>query len=103
MKRRSTRNTSVRDRERSASLARSRSGSSDTALTGSETTPGRREVSTDSSNTDETDISTDCPVLLPDEATDTIIVSLHKNNKVTEKRVVDILTKNEVTPPPNIM
>ena len=112
MERRSTRNCSVRDRERSASLATTRSGSSDVgpAERKRKPRPGiqeaglveSREGSTDTNLTDETDLSSDRSTPIPEDATNAIVVSVAKKTKISEKIVVDTLTKKNLTLPSQI-
>ena len=111
MERRSTRNCSVRDRERSVSLASSRSGSGDVAPKERKrkTTAGdqqeSREGSSDtnlSSLTDETDLSSDRSTPLPEDAINRIVVSVAKKTKISEKIIVDTFSKKDVTLPSQI-
>ena len=112
MERRSTRNCSVRDRERSDSLASAKSGSSDVAPRERKRQPRQgiqeagllesREGSADTNLTDETDLSSDRSTPIPEDATDTIVVSVAKKTKISEKIIVDALTKKNLTPPVQI-
>ena len=92
MERRSTRNSSLRDRERSDSLAVRRGAAKG----------GRREESSESNATDETDISSEGSVSLLGDPSLTVIVNINKNVRVTEKRVSEALTKKNLTPLPDI-
>ena len=107
MERRSTRNCSVRDRERSVSLAASRAGSTEGASKErnkktKQGTQESREGSTDTNLTDETDLSSDRSTPTPEDATNTIVVSVAKKTKISEKLIVDALTKKSLTLPSQI-
>ena len=112
MERRSTRNCSVRDRERSVSLAANRAASTDVApkernkKTRQGTQEARvvvsREGSADTNLTDETDLSSDRSTPVPEDATNTLVISVTKKSKISEKIIVDTLTKKNLTLPSQI-
>ena len=102
----------MRDRERSVSLAASRAGSTEVAPKerNKKTKQGTqeagpvesREGSTDTNLTDETDLSSDRSTPIPEDATNTIVVSVAKKTKISEKLIVDALTKKDLTLPSQI-
>ena len=98
MERRSTRNSSVLSRERSASLASSRSGSSDVTPLGRGALRGRGRAGRGSSDSEGTDISSECS----EETSQCITVSLARNVKMTKDRVIEALNKKEVKTLPEI-
>ena len=116
MERRSTRNSSVRDRERSATLATTKAGPVDVPLKERKRKPRQgiqqdagvaepredREGSSDTNLTDETDLSSDRSTPIPEEATNQIVVSVAKKTKISEKTVVDALSKKDVPLPSRI-
>ena len=116
MERRSTRNSSVRDRERSATLATTKAGPVDVSLKERKRKPRQgiqqdagvaesresREGSSDTNLTDETDLSSDRSTPIPEEATNQIVVSVAKKTKISEKTVVDALSKKDVPLPSRI-
>ena len=109
MERRSTRNCSVRDRERSASLAKTKSGSTDVGPRERKRKPGpgiqevgsveSREGSADTNLTDETDLSSGRSTPVPEVATNTVVVSVAKKKKISEQNIVDALTKKSLILP----
>ena len=119
MERRSTRNSSVRDRERSATLATTKAGPVDVSLKERKRKPRQglqqdavvaetresresREGSSDTNLTDETDLSSDRSTPIPEEATNQIVVSVAKKTKISEKTVVDALSKKDVPLPSRV-
>ena len=122
MERRSTRNSSVRDRERSASLATTKAGPVDVPPKERKRKPRQgiqqdagvaetresresresREGSSDTNLTDETDLSSDRSTPIPEEATNQIVVSVAKKTKISEKIIIDAFSKKDVTLPSQI-
>ena len=61
-----------------------------------------REGSADTNLTDETDLSSDRSTPVPEDATNTVVISVTKKSKISEEIIVDTLSKKNLTLPSQI-